>query len=257
MILEKIVLSKRKSLEGQKIVIPLENLKKQIENRQVRDFKEAIKRTNKLNIIAEVKKASPSKGIIRKNFNPVEIARAYEKNQVNAISVLTEQEFFHGKDEYLSLIRKETRVPILRKDFIIDPYQIYQSKVLGADAILLIAAILTGDQLRDFQEIAKSLNLGCLVEVHNLPELDRVLETGADIIGINNRNLKNFEVNIETTEKLAHNIPREKIIVSESGICDRKHMEYLENIGVDCVLVGESIMRAKSIGSKIKELRGG
>ncbi|WMM24393.1 indole-3-glycerol phosphate synthase TrpC [Tissierella sp. MB52-C2] len=256
MILEKIASLKRKKVEIEKSIMSIENLKKQIRNLDTRDFKRAIGKKEKLNIIGEVKKASPSKGIIREDFNPISIGRIYEKNRIDAISVLTEEEFFFGKNEYLSLIRKETKIPILRKDFIIDSYQIYQSKALGADAILLIAALLTKKELIEFQKIAKDINLQCLVEVHDLDELVKVLEVGTEIIGINNRNLKTFEVKVETTEKLIRYIPKDKVVISESGISNRKDMEYLKTIGVDGVLIGESFMKSKSIEDKIKELRG-
>lgn len=256
MILEKIVSLKRKKVEREKSIIPIENLKKQVRYVDIRDFKRAMEKKDRLNIIGEAKKASPSKGIIREDFDPISIGRIYEKNKIDAISVLTEEEFFCGKNEYLSLIKKETKIPILRKDFIIDLYQIYQSKALGADAILLIAALLTKKELIEFQKIAKDINLQCLVEVHDLEELEKVLETEAEIIGINNRNLKTFEVKIETTEKLIGYIPKDKVILSESGISNRKDIEYLKSIGVKGALIGESFMKSKSIEDKIKELRG-
>ncbi|MBB6630740.1 indole-3-glycerol phosphate synthase TrpC [Clostridium algidicarnis] len=256
MILDKIVSSRRKRLEIEKSIMSIEDLKKQITNVDTRDFKRAIKRNGRLNIIGEVKKASPSKGIIREDFNPADISRIYDENKIDAISVLTEEEFFLGNGEYLSLVKKETRVPILRKDFIIDLYQIYQSKFLGADAILLIGALLTKKQLVEFQKVAKDINLQCLVEVHNLKELEKVLETSANIIGINNRNLNTFKVDIETTEKLIHHLPKDIVVVSESGISKRKDMKYLEDAGVDGVLIGEAFMNTISIKDKIKELRG-
>jgi indole-3-glycerol phosphate synthase len=256
MILEEIISLKRIRLEIEKEIVPLEKLKSQIKNMDIRDFKKAIENIGKLNIIGEVKKASPSKGIIREDFDPIFVSRIYDKNQIDAISVLTEESFFLGKGEYLSMIKQETKVPILRKDFIIDSYQIYQSRLLGADAILLIASLLTKKQLDEFQKIARDINLQCLVEIHNLKELEKVLDAGADIIGINNRNLETFEVKLETTEKLIGYIPKDKVIVSESGISNKRDMEYLESIGVDGVLIGESFMKSKSIEDKIKELRG-
>lgn len=256
MILDKIALSRRNKIEREKTIISIEELKKQIKGWDNRDFKAAIKRKEKLSIIGEAKKASPSKGIIREDFDPIDIGKIYDENKIDAISVLTEEEFFLGKNEYLSLIKKQTKIPILRKDFIIDLYQIYQSKVLGADAILLIASILTKKELVEFQKVAKDINLQCLVEVHDLKELEKILETGVEIIGINNRNLNTFEVTMETTEKLISYIPQDKVIVSESGISNRKDMEFLESIGVDAVLIGESFMKTKSIEDKIKELRG-
>lgn len=255
MILDEIVSSNRKKIEMEKSIISIEELKKQIKDVDNRDFKAAIERKEKLSIIGEVKKASPSKGIIREDFDPISIGKIYDGSKIDAISVLTEEEFFLGKNEYLSLIKKQTKIPILRKDFIIDVYQLYQSKVLEADAILLIAAILTKKELVEFQKVAKDINLQCLVEVHDLKELEKVLETGVEIIGINNRNLNTFEVIMETTEKLISYIPQDKVIVSESGISNRKDMEFLESIGIDAVLIGESFMKTKSIKDKIKELR--
>lgn len=256
MILDKIVISRRKKLEEDKSIISVEKLKKQIKNLDTRDFKENISKKEKLNIIGEIKKASPSKGVIREDFDPIVIGQIYNQNGIDAISILTEENFFNGKDEYLSLVKKHTKVPILRKDFIIDEYQIYQSKALGADAILLIANILTKKQLLEFQKIARDINLQCLVEVHDLKELEKVLETKTEIIGINNRNLSTFEVKIETTEKLMSYIPKDKVIVSESGISNREEMKFLESIGIDAVLIGESLMKTKNIKNKIKELRG-
>ncbi|SNS81551.1 indole-3-glycerol phosphate synthase [Anaerovirgula multivorans] len=257
MILDEITAYKRKKVEEEKQQLPMSLLLKQLEDIEApKDFKKALKREKGLSIIAEVKKASPSKGIIREDFHPLEIADLYEENKVEAISVLTEDKFFQGSPQYLKEIRRSTSLPLLRKDFIIDPYQIYQSKFLGADAILLIAAILTGNQLIDFQKIAMKMGLYCLVEVHTQEELEKVLETEADIIGINNRNLKTFETTLDTTKELMAMIPKEKIIVSESGIHGRRDMEFLEEFGVDGVLIGEGLMRASSIGEKLRELRG-
>ncbi|MCT4607454.1 MAG: indole-3-glycerol phosphate synthase TrpC [Marinisporobacter sp.] len=257
MILEKIVDYKRKKLEEDKKNTSLNQLIKEIDlGDKRRDFKKCIKENPDISIIAEVKKASPSKGVIREAFDPIAIAKIYDENKVDAISVLTEDRFFQGKDEYLSEIKKQTSIPILRKDFIIDPYQIYQAKVLGADAILLIAGILSRRELIEFQKVATNLGSACLVEVHDQYELETVLSTGADIIGINNRDLRTFETTLETTEKLIEYIPKGKIVISESGIHTRKDMEFLKKIGVDGVLIGESLMRAKSIDAKIREIKG-
>jgi indole-3-glycerol phosphate synthase len=257
MILDKIVDYTRKKLEEEKIITPFNKIVSQIEAcNETRNFKKSIIENKDISIIAEVKKASPSKGVIREDFQPLAIAKEYEKNKVQAISVLTENKFFQGKDEYLSQIKGITSIPILRKDFIIDPYQIYQARVLGADAILLIAAILTKNELIDFQSIAKEIGLQCLVEVHDESELNIVLETEAEVIGINNRDLKTFKTTLETTERLMSFIPKDKAVISESGINTRKDMEFLSNLGVQGVLIGESLMRAKSIDEKLKELRG-
>ncbi|SES88976.1 indole-3-glycerol phosphate synthase [Natronincola peptidivorans] len=257
MILDKIVAYKKKKVAEEKEDLNISSILTEIQEVEVpRDFKKVLRQNSQLSIIAEIKKASPSKGVIKEDFDPVEMAVIYEKNKVEAISVLTEDKFFQGNNEYLRQVRKITTVPLLRKDFIIEEYQIYQSKLLGADAILLIAAILTKNQLIAFQKTAKEIRLACLVEVHSQQELEMVLETEAEIIGINNRNLNTFETNLKTTEKLIHAIPREKIIISESGIHHSGDMEFLQELGVNGVLIGEGLMKAASIEGKIQELRG-
>lgn len=257
MILEEIVAYKRRKIQEEKQQLPMTSLQKQLkESPPSVSFKDAMKKPGKLKIIAEVKKASPSKGIIREDFHPLKIAKEYESNKVEAISVLTEDKYFSGSPDYLKEIRKETTLPLLRKDFIIDPYQIYQSRVLGADAILLIAAILTSQQLTDFQKLAEEIGLDCLVEVHTQEELEKVLKTEAEIIGINNRNLKTFETNLSTTEKLMKMMPKEKIVISESGIHHREDMFFLEELKVKGVLIGEALMKASSIKEKLQALRG-
>lgn len=258
MILDDIVAYKKRKLEQEKNQTSLNKIIAKIKSTSIeRVFKEALMRADELSIIAEIKKASPSKGIIREDFNVLIIAEIYDRNNVNAISVLTEDKFFKGRDEYLSMVKEHTKVPILRKDFIIDPYQIYQSKLLGADAILLIASILSEKELNNFQCIAQEIGLQCLVEIHNKDELAVVLSTQADIIGINNRNLQTFETKLENTEKLIEMIPTDKTVISESGINTRADMEYIRHLGVNGVLIGESLMRCDSITDKLKELRGG
>ncbi|SHJ66113.1 indole-3-glycerol phosphate synthase [Geosporobacter subterraneus DSM 17957] len=257
MILDKIIRQKRLTIEKEKMKMPLHRIFSILEEgRQPLDFKRVLKNKSGLSIIAEVKRASPSRGVIREDFNPLDIARIYHQNKVEAISVLTEEDFFQGSSQYLSQIRRGTDIPLLRKDFIIEPYQIYQSKALGADAILLITAVLSIEELILFQRSAKEIGLQCLVEVHNQKELEVALEADAEIIGINNRDLKTFETDLETTADLMKKMPKGKIIVSESGIHTREDMKYLESLGVDGVLIGESLMRADSIGDKIRELRG-
>ncbi|MCK9267480.1 MAG: indole-3-glycerol phosphate synthase TrpC [Alkaliphilus sp.] len=256
MILNKIVEYKKERIKDEKARMSLKTLIKRLYlTEPSRDFKESFT-DNKLSIIGEIKKASPSKGIIKEDFCPRQIARIYDENKVDAISVLTEDKFFKGSNLYLKQVRKVTNLPILRKDFIIDSFQIYQSKVLGTDAILLISTILTKRQLTDFQKIAKVLGLCCLVEVHNKEELDIVLETDAEIIGINNRNLRDFTTDIRNTEDLIKFIPNNKIVISESGINSQKDMDYLKSLGVSGVLIGESLMKAQCIGEKLRELRG-
>jgi indole-3-glycerol phosphate synthase len=219
-------------------------------------FFNALKKNDDISIIAEVKKASPSKGIIKEDFDPMMIAKEYCEAKVQAMSVLTEKNFFLGDDDYLVRIRQAYPTPILRKDFLIDLWQVYQSRCLGADAILLITSLLSDEELKKFQVVAGILGMQCLVEVHNREELDRALESGAQIIGINNRDLNTFNVDIRTTEKLMNYIPNDRVVVSESGIKDYNDIKYLKELGVDAVLIGETFMRATSIKEKIDELRG-
>ena len=239
-ILDKIVKNKIIQIENEKIQSPLESLIN-IGNRAIRDFGGALNK-NGLSIIAEVKKASPSKGLIDPNFNPIKTALNYEKYSVDAISVLTEKKYFLGDDKNIGLVKENASMPILRKDFIIDKYQIYQSHFLGADAILLIAAVLK-NKLKSYYELATSLGLHCLVEVHNQAEIELALACNSRIIGINNRDLNNFNIDIHTTETLMKYIPKDKIVVSESGISSINDVLYLKSIGASAVLIGESFMR--------------
>lgn len=258
MILDDIVVRRKEQLEREISNISREIMKDKALNAEfsVISFKNAIKKDN-LSVICEVKKASPSKGLIRPDFHPVEIAKEYEKAGANAISCLTEEFYFKGSSKYLSAIRKEVSIPILRKDFIFDDYQIYEAKAIGANAILLIAAILSTDQMIEFQELAHTLNLQCLVEVHNQEELEKVLKFTPDIIGINNRNLKTFEVDLNTTEKVRKNVPRETILVSESGIKGNTDMKTVRELGADAVLIGETLMRSNDITATLHDLRKG
>jgi len=215
---------------------------------------------NQAAIIAEIKKASPSKGIICKDFNPAKIAQSYAqgKNGVNAacLSVLTDEQFFQGKGEYLLQAKNACNLPVLRKDFIIDTMQIYQSALLGADCILLIASCLSDDELREFTQIAYNLGLAVLVEVHNLTELNRALNLDVKLIGINNRNLRNFTVDINTTLELKEHIPSNKIIITESGIGRRDDVTIMQQNGINAFLVGEAFMRNKNPGLALAELFG-
>jgi len=258
MILERIVENKKRRLEEEMRKISIEGWKERLKrpglHRPV-DFFTAIKRREDISIIAEVKKASPSKGIIREAFDPQEIAMEYSKADIQAISVLTEKDFFLGEEEYLVGIRQAVPLPILRKDFIIDLWQIYQSRCLGADAILLIAAILSESDLNRFQIVAGILGLQSIVEVHDRADLEKALNTGAKIIGINNRDLNTFEVNLKTTEPLINFIPNDRAVVSESGISNAEDIGYLRSLGVDAVLIGEAFMRSESIAQKASELR--
>jgi len=258
MILQKIIDAKKLQLKEEMKLISLEDWKQRLSRPGIHntiDFYNAIKREDGVSIIAEVKKASPSKGIIKEDFEPLKIAKEYYASDVQALSVLTEKNFFQGADEYLVEIRESISLPILRKDFIIDLWQIYQARFLGADAILLIVSALSDDELKKFQDAADILGLQCIVEVHDKEETLRAIDAGAKIIGINNRNLKTFDVDLKTTEMLVNYIPKDKAIVSESGIKSREDMLYLKELGVDAVLIGETFMRAPSINVKINELR--
>jgi indole-3-glycerol phosphate synthase len=207
-------------------------------------------------IIAEVKKGSPSKGVIREDFDPLEIAEIYQNNGASCLSVLTDEHFFLGHLGYLGVIREQVSLPLLRKDFIFDPYQIYQARVAGADAVLLIAAMLELSQLRDYYALAKELYLDVLLEVHDERELEMALKTDCPLIGINNRNLRTFQVDIATSERLAAQIPEGRIIVAESGITRRDEIVRLTEKGINAFLIGESLMREEDIGAKLQELLG-
>ncbi len=210
-------------------------------------------------LIAEVKKASPSKGVIRERFDPVTIAQIYEDNGAAAISVLTEEHFFLGHPDHLHAIRAKVGLPLLQKDFTLDEIQIYEARALGADACLLIAALLTAQQMRDYFHLARELSLDVLVEVHNERELEGVIEW-APIIGINNRDLTTFQTDLSTTFRLLKIIPpdirKDRIVVSESGIGTRAQMEQLAEAGVDAVLIGETLIAAERIEKKMRELMG-
>lgn len=258
MILDEIVEKKRHQLKTEMMQVSIEGWKQRLKRpglHKTMDFYSAIKKGGSLSIIAEVKKASPSKGIIKEKFDPVEVAREYSEANVQSISVITEKNYFMGSDECLMRIRQNAAIPVLRKDFIVDVWQIYQARCIGADAILLIASILDDMSLKKFQAVAEILGMQCLIEVHNRDELDRVLESGAKIIGINNRDLKTFEVDLKVTERLINHIPNDRAVVSESGIRTAEDMKYIKELGVDAVLIGETFMRAHSIKDKIMELR--
>jgi indole-3-glycerol phosphate synthase len=256
MILDRIVEAKRKEVAHLKGERSLDRLKEAVGDLPPpRDFRAAIIRCP-CAIIAEVKRSSPSRGRIREDFDPIEIAAIYQRNGAAAISVLTDEKFFEGSRTYLSGIRKVVDLPLLRKDFIIDPYQIYETRVLGGDALLLIARLLEGEQLREYIDLAESVGLSSLVEVHTREELDKALASGAQIIGINNRDLRTFSTDLRITLDLAPSIPRDRIVVSESGIDSRADIERLMEAGIRSFLVGEALMRAEDIGGKLRELLG-
>ncbi len=257
MILERIVASVRGELAERKRGLPLAKLR-QLAREQTPplDFARALQGSS-IGLIAEVKKASPSRGVICPHYDPVAIARIYARSGACAISVLTEPRYFQGSLTHLKDIGAalgDKRLPLLRKDFIVDPYQIYESRAYGADSLLLIAAILTPAKLNELLGLARQLGMACLVEVHNEAELEIALKSPSRIIGINNRDLHTFKVDITTTQRLRPLVPPGRIVVSESGIKDRSDMEKLKRWGVDAVLVGESLLSAPDIAAKIREL---
>lgn len=259
MILDEMVDNKKEELKKSKIKNKLNDLENIIKNLpKPRSFDTALKKDlgTKNRIIAEVKKASPSKGIIRKKFFPVGFAQEYEKHGAIAVSVLTDEKYFMGKLEYLTEIKRKISIPVFRKDFIFDPYQIYESRAWGADALLLISAILQKEQLKEFLQLVNELSLSALVEVHTREELMVALDTNSPIIGINNRNLKTFKTDLQTTIEMLPDIPAEKTVVSESGFTTIDDIAKLSHAGVDAFLIGESLMRAEKPGDKLAEFVG-
>jgi len=265
-ILDQIVAEKQREVSAAKQRVPEELLRKQASARtDFRDFKAALRRPEDVALIAEVKKASPSAGLICKDFDPVSIARQYEQAGAAACSVLTDEKFFQGHPSFLKSIRETTRLPLLRKDFLIDEYQVYEASAAGADAILLIVAVFakakTGrddriTRISHLRETAKRCGMATLVEIHDEEEREVALAVGAEIIGINNRNLKDFSVGLDTTERLAEGLAGKHLLVAESGIHTRADVERVRAAGVDAILVGESLMRSGNIVAKARELLG-
>lgn len=262
-ILEKITEKKRRDVEEQKSHLPLSMLVNQLErtakepSASPRGFRNALKscvNASRPAVIAEIKKASPSKGVIRAEFDVVDIARSYEIHGASCLSVLTEKHFFQGSDEYLILAREATRLPVLRKDFIVDLWQISESRLLGADCVLLIVSALTDRELKDFYRFSRELNMDALIEVHDETELDRALLLDPDLLGVNNRNLRTFETDLDTTLNLLDQIPETCLTVTESGIYSREDVQRMLANGVYSFLVGESFMRAEKPGEKLEEL---
>jgi len=259
MILNEIVSNKKEELKKTKKENNLNYLDNIIKNLpKPISFNTALKKDlgNKNRIIAEVKKASPSQGVIRKDFFPVEFAREYEKHGAIAVSVLTDEKYFMGKLEYLTVIKREVSIPVFRKDFIFDPYQIYESRAWGADALLLISTILQKEQLKELLQLVNELSLSAMVEVHTREELMIALDTNSSIIGINNRNLKTFQTNLQTTIEMLSDIPLEKTVISESGFTTIDDIAKLSHLGVDAFLIGESLMRAEKPADKLSEFVG-
>lgn len=254
MILDEIVEAKAEELTKRKQNMPLSELEKLGSKGSKKDFTAALKGDD-VRLIAEVKQASPSRGVLRTDLDPVKLARIYAQNGAAAISVLTEERYFGGSLEHLAAIGEAMdNIPLLRKDFIFDPYQVYESRAYGASALLLIVAILSDSELSELLSLSHELGLMCLVEVHNQAELEQAIMSGAQIIGINNRDLKTFAVDLETTRRLRPLIPRDRIVVSESGIKDRGDVQKLRQWGVDAMLVGEALVTAGDIDKKVKEL---
>ncbi len=255
MILSRIIEEKRRCVEEAKRQKPLADLMAEVRNICVKSsFKKNISRPHHVNLIAEIKKASPSKGILRGDFNPVKIAVTYQANGASAISVLTDERFFEGRLEYIKKVKENISLPVLRKDFIIDEYQIYETVSSGAEAVLLVADLLSRDEMVGFYRLAKSLGLDVLAEVHREEDIDKVIAADADIIGINNRDLHTFKVDLAVTQKLIKHLPAGKIKVSESGIRTYEDVMSLKSLGVNAVLIGEAFMEAGDIGSKMREI---
>jgi indole-3-glycerol phosphate synthase len=253
--LGQIVAEKRR--EAERLRAQAAKIKEFCADRQdYRDFAAALRQARGVALIAEVKKASPSAGVICANFAPVPIAKEYRAAGAAALSVLTDEKFFQGRIEYLQQIRAVVKLPVLRKDFILDELQVYESVARGADAILLIAAILEEAQVRDYLALARQLRVAAVVEVHDEAELDRAVQAEAEIIGINNRDLRTFAVDLATTERLAPRVPADKLVVAESGIGTRADVERVRRAGAKAILVGESLMRSGDVAGKVRELIG-
>jgi indole-3-glycerol phosphate synthase len=257
MILDEICAHKKVEVAEAKEAVPRDQLFERIADMaQPRDFRRVL-REEGISLIAEFKRASPSKGTLIENADPADLATLYEASGARAISVLTDQRFFQGSLDDLGTVHKNTKLPCLRKDFIIDEYQILEARAGHADAILLIVRILSYHQLKDYLSLAKMLGLHVLVETHTSEEIDLALAAGAHIIGINNRNLDTFDVSLKTTVELRKHVPGGNVLVSESGIHTRDDVRALEDSGVDAILVGEALVTSKDIQAKIRELLGG
>jgi indole-3-glycerol phosphate synthase len=256
-ILERIIAVKREEVRAAELSAPLEELRLEASARDLRDFVGALRAkhaTGHAAVIAEVKKASPSKGVLREHFAPAEIARSYQAGGAACLSVLTDVQFFQGSAAYLEEARAACDLPVLRKDFIVDPYQIVEARAMGADAILLIAAALSLTQMQELEAFAHSLGLAVLVEVHNRQELTQALTLKTPLIGINNRNLRTFETSLETTLGMLDALPDDRIVVTESGILARADVERMRASDVHTFLVGEAFMRADDPGAALSQM---
>ena len=258
-ILKKIISHKKTEVATALAAAPIIELKSRIQDLedQPRGFERHLRdaaASDWTAIIAEVKKGSPSRGVIRADFDPLEIAEIYQNNGATCLSVLTDEHFFLGHLRYLALIREAVSLPLLRKDFICDPYQIYEARAAGADAILLIAAMLDLGQLKEFHAVARELHLDVLLEVHDEAEMEVALQTNCTLIGVNNRNLRTFVTDLDTTRRLAGMLTPGRLLVAESGINSRSDIEHLAADGAKAFLIGESLMREKDIGAKLQEM---
>lgn len=260
-ILKKIILRKEQEIIERKQNITqgtlMEKALEALMNNPIRGFVNSMQQklnSNQAAVIAEVKKASPSKGVIREKFNPAEIAKSYEDGGASCLSVLTDIDFFQGSDEYLKQARAACSLPVIRKDFIVDTYQIYEARAIGADCILLIVAVLSDEQIAKLYQLALDLKMDVLIEVHDETELHRALPFGATLVGINNRNLRNFETSLATTIDLLEQIPDDRIVVTESGIHTSDHVKLMRDNDVHSFLVGEAFMRADDPGTELKKL---
>lgn len=257
-ILNRIVEEKWREIRARRAVLTLDEIEAMASRAsEVRDFSGAIRdkiSSGQVAVIAELKKASPSKGVIREVFDPVEIARSYEAGGATCLSVLTDLTFFSGSDDNLSRAREATALPVLRKDFIVDPYQVYEARAIGADCVLLIVSILSPSQLKGLYEVARKLDMAVLVEVHDSDELAMALEISPELIGINNRNLKTFEVDLNTTRELARQVPPDVIVITESGIHTGADVALMQESGISGFLIGEAFMAEPDPGARLREL---
>ena len=259
-ILDQIVAVKREEIAAAKKKKPLEAVRDDAFSRVLtRDFEAALRAkiaAGQAAVIAEVKKASPSKGVLREDFVPADIAQSYAEHGAACLSVLTDRQFFQGSSDFLKQARASCDLPVLRKDFIVDPYQVYESRSMGADCILLIAACLSDTQMAELEGIARTLGMAVLVEVHDAPELQRALKLKTPLVGVNNRNLRTFEVSVETTLALRKDVPADRLLITESDIQAREDVQRLRAAGVHAFLVGEAFMRAKEPGEALAALFG-
>ncbi len=257
-ILDEILRNKRRELADAKRRVPPRQLEEaaRAASEPLRGFRSALSEREPPRIVAEIKRCSPSRGELRADFDPVGLAKAYADAGACALSVLTDAHYFGGRLEYLGLVRREVELPLLRKDFVVDPYQIDEARVSGADAVLLIASALDREQLAALRQRASALGLDTLVEVHDDSELGAALEAGADLVGINNRDLRSFEVDLGITEQLAARIPDGIVRVAESGVWSAEDVRRLERAGVHACLVGEALMREQDVGLALRRLRG-